>query len=142
MKTIIQKQIKAFLQRFPTPARSEATRNQRGFVLVEMVMATVLLGGVVLVFLSTIATGSRAVSAVDSRIELDRIAQSQMEYTLSYPYLSAPVSYPSISVPSGYSVTASAEELQGTGPNIQRVIVDVYKNGELRRTLEAFKINQ
>ena len=117
-------------------------KSQGGFVLIEMLIATVLLGVVVLVFLSTLATGSKAVDVVDTRIELDRLAQSQMEFTLSQPFLLAPTSYPSIAAPPGYTVTAAAELLPGAGSDIQRVVVSVYRDGEPRRTLEAFKFSQ
>ena len=117
-------------------------KSQGGFSLIEMLIATMLLGMVVLVFLASLATGSRAVEVVDTRIELDRLAQSQMESTLSQPFLLAPASYPSIAVPPGYAVTVVAELLAGAGPDIQRVVVSVYRDGEQRRTLEAFKFNQ
>ena len=119
-----------------------AARSQSGFVLIEMLIATVLLGVVVVVFLSTLATGSIAVEVVNTRIELDRIAQSQMELTLSQPFLIAPASYSTIAVPSGYTVTSVAELISGAGPDIQRVVVSVYRDGEPRRTLEAFKFSQ
>ena len=117
-------------------------KSQAGFSLIEMLIATALLGGVVLVFLAALATGSRAVDVVDTRIELDRLAQSQMESTLSQPFLLAPASYPGIPVPPGYAVTVVAELLAGAGPDIQRVVVSVYRDGVQRRTLEAFKFNQ
>jgi prepilin-type N-terminal cleavage/methylation domain-containing protein len=117
-------------------------RRQGGFTLIEMLIATMLLGVVISVFLATLATGSRAVEVVDTRLELTRLAQSQMETTLSQPFLTAPASYPSIAAPPGYAVTAVAELLAGASPNIQRVVVSVYRDGEQRRTLEAFKFNQ
>ena len=127
---------------WPLASGLKVTKGENGFVLIEMLIATVLLGVVVTVFLASLATGSRAVVVVDTRIELTRLAQSQMEATLSQPYLSAPTSYPSIAAPSGYSVTAAAELLTGAGSDIQRIVVSVYRDGELRRTLEAFKFNQ
>ena len=127
-----------------SPSLTGVTRapGHEGFILVETLMATLLLGTVVLVFLTALATGSRSVEVTNTSIELSRLAQSQMEVTLSGPYLVAPVTYPSIPAPSAYAVTAVAEAIQGTAPDIQRVIVSVYHDGELRRTLEAFKFSQ
>ena len=113
-------------------------RSQRGFVLIEMLIATVLLGVVVSIFLATLATGSRAVEVVDSRIEVNRLAQCQMETTLTQPFLAAPASYSSITAPPGYTITAEADTLVGLGPEIQRVVVSIFRDGEQLRTLEAF----
>ena len=116
--------------------------DQSGFILLEMLISTILLGTVIVVFLTSLSVGSRAGSVVDTRVELNRLAQTQMESTLSEPFVVAPTSYTSITAPSGYSVTNSAGPIGGAGPDIQKITVFVYLNGELRQTLEAYKFNR
>ena len=142
MRAVGRSQKQARLPGSPFLTNPRLTKRQGGFILLETITATMLLSVVVLVFLSSLATASKSVSVMDTRIELTRLAQSQMEFILSEPYVAAPIAYPSIAVPSGYAVSVETESVQGADGNIQRVIVSVYHNGEIRRTLQTFKFNQ
>ena len=127
----------------PIPINNDiAVEDQSGFILLEMLMSTLLLGTVIIVFLTSLSVGSRAGSVVDTRVEVNRLAQTQMEFALSETYLLAPASYTAIAAPPGYGVTVATEPLGTGGPDIQKITVSVYLNGELRRTLEAYKFNR
>lgn len=68
-------------------------KKQKGFGLIEVVIALGLLGIVGIAFLGALATSSNAVMANDERATAESLARSQMEYVKSQDYYSAPWSY-------------------------------------------------
>jgi prepilin-type N-terminal cleavage/methylation domain-containing protein len=77
-------------------------RKQRGFVLVEVIIALGLLGVIGVAFLGALATASSAVIVSDKRATAESLARSEMEYVKSHDYSNAPWSY---ELPSGTSPT-------------------------------------
>jgi len=82
-------------------------RKQRGFGLVEVIIALGLLGIIGIAFLGALATSSSAVMISDERATAESLARSEMEYVKSQEYSSTPWSY---ELPSGTSPTGQLPE--------------------------------
>ena len=69
------------------------------------------------------------------------IAQNQMEYTKNALYVPSPHTYESIIPPSGYSVTSEAQDYNGDA-NLEKIVVTVYRDGEVVQVLEDLKVQR
>jgi len=61
-------------------------RKQRGFTLIEVIIALALLGIIAIAFLGALATASTAIIIADERTTAESLARSQMEYVKSQDY--------------------------------------------------------
>ncbi|MCJ7425596.1 MAG: type II secretion system GspH family protein [Dehalococcoidales bacterium] len=68
-------------------------RKQRGFGLVEVIIALGLLGVIGIAFLGALATASNAIIVSDERATAESLSRSEMEYVKSHHYSIAPWSY-------------------------------------------------
>lgn len=117
--------------------------RQAGFGLVESLVAVAILGTTVFMLLGSLSTGSISVGILQERTTAENLARSQLEYTMSLPYLPAPYSYQIVDyVPSGYSVTAESSAVSGRDINIQKITVTVYREGKRLYSIEGFKVNR
>lgn len=118
-------------------------RQQEGMSLVAVLVALAITAGAVIMFLSSLSTGSKAVGVVNERTIADNVARSQLEYTKSQPYAPVPTSYDSItSVPPYFTVSVEATAVTDRDENIQKIAVTVYHNGEPVLLIEGFKVNR
>jgi prepilin-type N-terminal cleavage/methylation domain-containing protein len=89
---------------------TRSMRAEKGFTLLEVIIAIALLGVVAVAILSGLSTGSRAILVADERATAESLARSQMEYVKSLDYTKAPsggeASYTNakLAVPSGYEI--------------------------------------
>jgi len=122
------------------PRRAE----ERGFGMVDVLIAVFVLGVVAVAFTTALSTGAAGAGETDQQGIARGIAMSQLEYVKSLPYVSGSGSYPSISVPSGWAVTAvrSAIPEASGNPDIQKVTVTVTRGGATILTLEDYKVNR
>lgn len=97
-------------------------RKQRGFGLVEVIIALGLLGIIGIAFLSALATSSNAIIISDKRATAESLARSEMEYVKSQEYSSALWSY---KLPSGTSPTGQFPEWWDPGSH---TLPDGYEN--------------
>jgi len=68
-------------------------KKEKGYSLIEVVIAIALLGIVAIAFLSALATGSKAISIADERATAESLARAQMEYIRNQAYSDAPWDY-------------------------------------------------
>jgi prepilin-type N-terminal cleavage/methylation domain-containing protein len=68
-------------------------KREKGFSLLEVMLAIALMGIIAVAFLGAMATGSRAIFIADERATAESLARSQMEYVKNQPYSSAPWNY-------------------------------------------------
>jgi len=123
--------------------RITAIQQQEGFGLVEVLIATAITATAIVMFLGTISTGSGQVGFIYERITAENLARSQLEYTKSQPYMTAPASYtPITTLPLEFTVTAEASAVTGRNNNIQKIIVTVYRNMEPVLVIEDFKVDR
>jgi prepilin-type N-terminal cleavage/methylation domain-containing protein len=75
-------------------------KNERGFTLVEVIIAIALLGIVGVAFLGGLSTASKAIFLADERATAESLARTEMEYVMNQDYSAAPWDY---ELPSGTS---------------------------------------
>lgn len=123
--------------------RITAIQQQEGFGLVEVLVTLTIMATAIIMFLSSLSTGSRTVGLMYERTTAENLARSQLEYTKSQDYIPAPVSYDTIvSLPSGFTVSAQASPVTDRDDNIQKITVTVYRDGESILFMEDFKVNR
>jgi prepilin-type N-terminal cleavage/methylation domain-containing protein len=133
----------------------KAQNGERGFTLIEILVALGILAAVAVVFLLGMTTSSKAVMVSQERVAVDSLAKSQMEYVKSLPYddVNNPITYPidpNLDIPPGYSILVNAERLNPDGPSdpptdddgLQQITVTVTRNGELSFELVGYKVNR
>lgn len=123
--------------------RITVVQQQEGFGLVEVLVAVSIVATAVIMFLTTLSTGSRTVGLMYERTTAESLVRSQLEYTKSQDYIPAPASYDTIvPIPSGFTVSAQASPVTDRGDNIQKITVTVYRDGESTLFMEDFKVNR
>lgn len=115
---------------------------QAGLGLAETLVAVAILGTSMVAFVTALSTGSIAVAEQDEAMVKQSLAQTQLEYTKSYPYDSGAATYPTISTPEGYTVSVDVTSVPDTDANIQRITVTVYREGQSVMTLADYKVNR
>ena len=116
--------------------------NAKGVMLIEALIGITILSITVTAYVSALSTASIAVRKANVRVTAQILARSQLEHTLSQPYIVAPTSYPTItSVASGYSVTSNATAIAGRDNDIQKITVVVNFQGTQVIVLEDFKLS-
>lgn len=117
--------------------------KQAGFGLVESLIAVAILGSAVFMLLGSLSTGAISVGIIQEDTVAENLGRTQLEYTKSLPYSTAPFPYQSVAVvPNGYSVTAEATSVSSRDDNIQRISITVYRGAEVVYILEGFKVNR
>ena len=126
-------------------------QSEKGFSLIETLVALAILGIVAVGFLSGLATAARATFITDERTTAASLAKSQMEYVKNQNYdnINNPPQYDLLSdLPSSFSVTVTASRLdpEGDGPDdddgIQNIVVTVMRGSRTITTLEDYKVDR
>jgi len=121
--------------------------GERGFTLVEAVIALAILGMVGGIFLHGAAIGPKTVMVSQERVAAESLARSQMEDTKAQEYVPEATSYPQITIPSdlagqGYDVEISADPLHDPDDGIQEITVSVTRGGETLWTIVDYKMDR
>ncbi len=123
-------------------------KNEKGFSLIEVVIALLLMGIIAIAVLSGLATASIALIIADERTTSESLARSQMEYVKNIDYVDGATSYPAASIPeehidAGYSATITASPLHDPDEGIQRITVTVGHHDKPDViTLEGYKVDR
>ncbi len=120
-------------------------KNEKGFALIEVIIAVALLGIISVAFLGALATASKAIFVSDERATAESLARSQMEYIKIQDYDAT--SYDPAPIPdeyAGYSATIDANEL-AVGP--QKITVKIYHHDDAHVNppvikLEGYKVDR
>ena len=116
-------------------------KNEKGFTLIEVLVALGLLGIIAVAFLTGIATSSKAILIANERTIAESLARSQMEYVKELDYNGA-TSYDPAQIPAehvGFSATIDVVELAA---GLQEITVTIDYYGEVVITLEDYKVNR
>jgi hypothetical protein len=117
--------------------------KQAGFGLVESLLAVAILGSTIFMLMGGLSTGAISVGILQEDIVAENLGRTQLEYTKSLPYNTAPFSYQSIAeVPEGYTITTEATSVSDRNENIQRLIITIYREYGAVYVLEGFKVNR
>ena len=120
---------------------SKLMKNEKGYTLIEVLVALGLLGVFAAVFLTGIATSSKAILIADERTTAESLARSQMEYVKELDYNGATL-YDPAPIPAehvGFSATIDAVELAA---GLQKITVTIDYYGEVVITLEDYKVDR
>ncbi len=123
-------------------------RNQKGFHLVEVMVALALLGVIVVAFLGAVSMAYRANSFADERTTAKSLAISQLEYIKNqdYDYDDGTPLHPQYDmisdIPVGYAVGVTAEPLDDPDNGIQRITVTVEHHSEGVISLVGYKVER
>ena len=120
-----------------------SSNDEEGAGLIEVLVASAIVGMAFVALLGAVSTGARAVNRADRRFTTESLARSQMEYTKAQEYRLAPDTYDTFSpLPAGYSVVAEASAISGRDADVQMITVTVSHKGEAVYVLEDFKANR
>ena len=111
-------------------------KQEKGFSLIEVMIAMLLVGIIAIAFLGALATASKALIIADERATAESLARTQMEYVRNqdYDFDNNPPQYaqiPDEDIPDGYVIDVTAERLDPKGDGfdsddgIQKIIVTV-----------------
>jgi len=122
-----------------------STSRESGTTLVETLVALAILGTIAVIFLSGLATTSKAAFTVDEQATAESLAQSQMEWVQNASY--SATGYSPAPIPTGkdyinYSATIMAESLHNPDDGIQKIAVTVRHSGETVITLQGYKVDR
>jgi len=95
-------------------------KKEKGFSLIEVIIALALLGVVAIAFLSAMATGSKAIFIADERATAESLARAQLEFVRDQDYdadiTHDPPEYDLIpDIPAGYEINLIPERLDPEG---------------------------
>jgi len=113
-------------------------KEQRGQGLLETVAAVGILGVVGVAFMMALSTGFRGTETVNQVAAENNLAVTALEKAISLSYASSYA--PSISTPPGYSFSIAVTPLYDG--NLQKVAVTVFRDGNAKFTLEAYKADK
>ncbi len=119
-------------------------KNERGFSLLEVLVALGLMAIIAVAFLAGIASSSRAVLVANQKTTAESLARSQMEYVKDISYVVGATTYDTdpelvADMPEGFGVGTSVSE---PTDGLQEITVIVYYNGNEVTTLEDYKVDR
>jgi len=129
---------------------SNSIRAEKGFTLIEVIIAMALVGIVAVAILSGLSTGSRAIFVADERATAESLARSQMEFVKNQPYdaTNNPPVYALLpNIPENYQISVTAVRLDpqnhgsGNDYGIQKITVTIKHHDKPEViTLEGYKV--
>jgi type II secretory pathway pseudopilin PulG len=123
--------------------------SEKGFAVIETLIATAVIGLISVGILMSLSTSAKSTVVSETQTTAESLARAQMEYILQQPYDSdnhTPAYSLLSSIPSGYSINATATNLDprgdGTDNNdgLQKIAVSVQLKGKLLVRLEDYKV--
>jgi prepilin-type N-terminal cleavage/methylation domain-containing protein len=129
-------------------------RKERGYSLLEVLIALAILGLISAAFLMALSAAPRALFIADQRATAETLALSQMEHAKNQPYdPTPPIAYSLLpDIPAGFSIDVAGEhfdanrngivEVPGADAGIQKITVTVRHHGEVIFTLEGYKVDR
>jgi type II secretory pathway pseudopilin PulG len=118
------------------------SRNESGMSLVEALVAIAILGGGVLTMILAMSGGALAVQENDQEVVAQSLARTELEYIKNYAYSPGATTYPAISAPAGYGISAGVSAVPGGNANIQKVTVNITRDGTVIMTVVDYKVNR
>ena len=123
-------------------ARTARGGSQRGFVMIEMMLAVAIVGTAMLAAVAAFSTASRTATYVDDATTGEWVATSQIELIKTAAYQLTPGTYASVPVPTGFAVSNATSNVSGGDVNIQIVTVIVTHGGQSVYETSAMKVNR
>lgn len=140
-----ESEVSAMLPSHPLTPKHErvlGARSQRGFMMIEMMLAVAIVGTAMFAVVSSFSTSARASAHVQETTTAEWLATSQIELIRTSTFVVTPGTYPAVPSPAGYTVANATSAVTGGDLNIQTVTVTVTKSGEVVYTTSAVKVNR
>jgi len=121
--------------------------RESGITLIETVVALAILGAIAVIFLSGLATASKAAFIADEQATAESLAQSQMEWVKNASYVYSATEYSPAPIPGGkdyvnYSAIIVTEPLHNPDDGIQKITVTVKRFDKGVIKLEGYKVDR
>jgi prepilin-type N-terminal cleavage/methylation domain-containing protein len=116
--------------------------GERGFSLLENLVALAIFGIIAIGFLSGLTLGLKSNIINNEQTTAETLAKNQIEYIQQQPYSDAiPPVYSVISeLPAGYTINTTATYLDPNG--LQKITVTVQRNTRTVFALEDYKVKR
>lgn len=126
------------------PARTvgKNAATERGFVLIEMMLAVAIVGTAMLAVVTAFSTASKQAQFVDSAATAQWLATSQMELVRASTFVPTPGTYATVTAPTGFVVANATSAVTGADTNIQIVTVTITENGATVFESSTMKVNR
>lgn len=115
--------------------------KQRGFMLIESLVAVLVVGSGILAAVVSLSTSSRATIYARDSATAAWLTTSQVELIKASPFVAAPATYPTVTPPTGFTVQNTTADFTGGNSFIQDVTIEVFKSGELIKSTEMVKLD-
>lgn len=107
--------------------------------MLEILISLSIMGTFLVSMLSAISVSALTTRTVELQSYANDLARNEMEYVLSYTYLTPPDTYPLISnVPAGYTITASTAAVNGYD-TLSKITVTVSRSSRVLVTLDNLR---
>jgi len=129
-------------------SRSKSTNSgESGFTFIETLIALALLGAIAVIFLTGLATSSKAAFIGDQQATAKSLAQNQIEWVKNTEYIYDATQYSPAPMPNSadyanFSVEILVEPLHSPDDGIQRITVTVKHADKGITTLESYKVDR
>ncbi len=121
-------------------------KSERGFALIETLVALALLGIIAVAFLSGLATTSQAGFIANEQATAESLVRSEAEYVKNCTYQYSATQYPvdpSLTIPDSWTVPPPTVDLvHATDDGIQEVTVTAERNGEEILSIKIYKTDR
>ena len=120
--------------------------NEKGFSLMETVVALALFSIVSFAFLTGLFTLTKATVTTKDRAVAENLARNELEYVKNLSYQYGTEEYevcPTLDIPAGWTVTPPVvEPLNETDDGVQKVTVTIEHNGQPVLSLFTYKVDR
>ena len=116
--------------------------GERGFVMIEMMLAVAIVGTAMLAVVTAFSTASKQAQFVDTAATAQWLATSQIELVRAATFVPTPGTYAVVTAPTGFAVTNATSAVTGGDTNIQIVTVTVTENGAAVFESSTMKVNR
>jgi prepilin-type N-terminal cleavage/methylation domain-containing protein len=129
------------------PACGPGQNSERGFTLIEILVAMGILAAVGIAFLGGMITSSKATRIEHMQVTAEGLAKSQLEYIKNQDYrvdMEYEVLDPA-QIPNGYSIDILGEYMNPRGDSthnddgLQKITISIARDGETVLTMEGYK---
>lgn len=121
-------------------------KSQKGFALIETLVALGIFGLVAVTSLSGMATITQGNVIASERATAESLVRSEIEYIKRYDYQYDASEYPiapDITLPQGWSLAPPAvEPVHATDDGIQKITITAEHNGKSVLSIEIYKVDR